>query len=63
MVNEKGKRVYSDNDIAKIADTVDTALIDLVVDEANRLSAVSDERKASLKKSSKAAQLAAPIGA
>ncbi len=62
VVNGKGKRVYSDSDITKIADTVDTALIDLVVDEADRLSKVTDERKAAIKKSSKIALHVAPTG-
>lgn len=62
VVNEDGKRLYSDEDLDQIADNVDTAIIDVVVDAANRMSEISEERKAALKKTLTTPLTAVPSG-
>ncbi len=53
VVDEEGKRVYGDNDINVVQDTVDPDLIDLVVQAVDQMAEASEERKEALKKSSK----------
>lgn len=52
VVDEDGKRLYTDEDLTLIAETVDPDLIDLVVQAVDEMTEASDERKDALKKSS-----------
>lgn len=52
VVDENGARVFEEKDVAQIADTVDTSLIELVVATAYRLAEVPAERREYIKKKS-----------
>ena len=50
VINEKGERLWKDDDAPLVGDTVDRALIELVVAAAFRISVISEERREAIKK-------------
>jgi len=50
VVDENGKRMYTDADLKTISETVDRSLIELVVAAAYRLSSIPQERRDAIKK-------------
>jgi hypothetical protein len=50
VVDEAGKRLYADEDVAMVASTVDTEVLQLVVSTSYRLAKVSPEAEERIKK-------------
>lgn len=50
VVNEKGERLWKDDEAESVGETVERSLIELVVAAAYRLSVIPEERRAAIKK-------------